>query len=277
MAKVEASSGAPLNAVVLAAFDLDGHPKSLPGGQGTSWLVGRVVLKPLDMPLSALQWQADLLTRLDERDDLRVSVPLRTADGQWSSHGWTAWRYQDGEHLSGRWHEIVEAGQRLHAALRHEPEPAFLADRIDNWSIADRVAWGESPAADHAGTKHLDRLIRALEPVPGVAQLIHGDLTGNVLFHSSLPPLIIDLSPYWRPPSFASAVVIADALVFEGAAPDVVQPMLVDPTFPQYLLRALIYRAVTDHLARPHLRRSDVYDQYRAAVELAVDLAQTSR
>jgi hypothetical protein len=112
--------------------------------------------------------------------------------------------------------------------------------------------------------------------VSGTAQLFHGDLTGNVLFHPHLPPLVIDLSPYWRPPAFASAVVIADALVFEGARSDVVQPMLVDPIFPQYLLRALIFRAVTDHLARPHLRRPDVDDPYQPAVALAVRLAQAS-
>lgn len=270
-------AAAPPDAKLLADFSLDGGPEFLPGGQGTSWLVGQVVLKPLDMPLASLQWQADVLTRLDSRDDLRVSVPLCTADGQWTSDGWTAWRYQPGEHLPGRWHDIVKAGERLHAALQDEPEPAFLATRTDKWATADQVAWGALPAEDFARTKHLDTLIQALEPVRGVAQLIHGDLTGNVLFHPHLPPLVIDLSPYWRPPAFASAVVIADALVFEGAAADVLQPMLVDSDFPQYLLRALIFRAVTDHLARPHRRPTDADDPYKPAVDLAIDLAQTPR
>jgi hypothetical protein len=49
--------------------------------------------------------------------------------------------------------------------------------------------------------------------------LIHGDLTGNVLFHDELPPAIIDFTPYWRPLEFQSAVVVADALVWEGAPP----------------------------------------------------------
>ncbi len=219
---------APPSAPVVAAFGLEGEPVPLQGGQGNSWLVAQAVLKPCDMPLPALQWQAELLTQLVGRDDLRVSVPLRATDGAWTSSGWTAWRHQPGVHLPGRWHEIVAVGQRLHRALQDEPKPAFLADRTDIWAIADRVAWAELPAEEHAGTKHLDKLIRALRPVSGVAQLVHGDLTGNVLFHPHLPPLVIDLSPYWRPPAFASAVVIADALVFEGARPDVVQPMLVD-------------------------------------------------
>jgi len=135
-----------------------------------------------------------------------VSVPLHAIDGGWTFSGWTAWRYQPGVHLPGRWHEIVAVGQRLHAVLQHEPEPAFLADRTDIWAIADRVAWGELPAEKHAGTKHLDELICALRPVPGARQLVHGDLTGNVLFHPHLPSLVIDLSPTGgrrrsRPPS----------------------------------------------------------------------------
>ena len=142
--------------------------------------------------------------------------------------------------------------------------------------MATRSPGGELPAADYAPTKHLPRLTAALRPVAGRSQLVHGDLTGNVLFHDALPPLVIDLSPYWRPPTFASAIVIADALVFEGASEDVVEPLLEDPAFPQYLLRALIYRAVTDHLAHPQHSRVDADDPYLPAVELATRLVRAA-
>ena len=69
---------------------------------------------------------------------------------------------------------------------------------------------------------------------------MHGDLTGNVLFHESLPPAIIDFAPYYRPPQYASAIVVADALCWEEAPAD-----LAGAVDRQYLLRALIYRAVT--------------------------------
>ncbi len=263
-------------AAALAAFGLVGSPVTLPGGQGTTWRVGEAVVKPLDMEPSLVQWQGALLSRLDGRDDFRVSVPLQTTDGQWTTNGWTAWRYQPGAHVPQRWHDIVAVGQRLHAALTTEPEPAFLHRRADKWSVGDKVAWGELPAADYAHTKHLPRLTAALRPVDGRSQLVHGDLTGNVLFHDALPPLVIDLSPYWRPPTFASAIVIADALVFEGASEDVVEPLLEDPAFPQYLLRALIYRAVTDHLAQPQQPRVDADDPYLPAVELATRLVRAA-
>lgn len=97
-----------------------------------------------------------------------------------------------------------------------------------------------------------------------------------MLFHDALPALVIDLSPYWRPPTFASAIVIADALVFEGASEDVVEPLLEDPAFPQFLLRALIYRAVTDHLAQPQQPRVDADDPYLPAVELATRLVRAA-
>ena len=98
---------------------------------------------------------------------------------------------------------------------------------------------------------------------------MHGDLTGNVLFDRDLPPLVIDLSPYWRPPTFATAVVMADALVLQGVGEKMVEPLLQDRALPQCLLRALIFRAVADHLTRPRLQ----YDPYRAAAKIATRLA----
>ncbi len=145
MEHLEDLPGTRPGAPILAAFGLEGEPVQLSGGQGRSWQVGQVVLKPLDMSLPAMRWQAELLTRLDGRDDFRVSVPLRTTAGAWTSDGWTAWRHEPGEHLPGRWHEIIAVGERLHAALRDEPEPSMLAARTDMWAVADRVAWAELP------------------------------------------------------------------------------------------------------------------------------------
>ena len=122
-------------AAVLAAFGLVGSPVPLPGGQGTTWRVGEAVVKPLDMEPSLVQWQGALLSRLDGRDDFRVSVPLQTTDRQWTINGWTAWRYQPGAHVPQRWHDIVAVGRRLHTALRSEPEPlpASTGRQVVGW------------------------------------------------------------------------------------------------------------------------------------------------
>ena len=107
--------------------------------------------------------------------------------------------------------------------------------QVDNpWETGDRVAWSEQPYPTVAD------VLDALQPVDDAPQLIHGDLTGNVLFHETLPPAIIDFAPYYRPAQYASAIVVADALCWEGAPSE-----LAAAVDPQYLLRALIYRGVT--------------------------------
>jgi Ser/Thr protein kinase RdoA (MazF antagonist) len=57
------------------------------------------------------------------------------------------------------------------------------------------------------------RLLAARRPAGAPSQLIHGDLTRNVLFADEQPPADIDFSPYWRPKAFASAIVAVDAVV----------------------------------------------------------------
>ena len=103
-------------------------------------------------------------------------------------------------------------------------------------------------------------------------QLVHGDLTGNVLFHPDLPPAVIDLSPYWRPSAFASAVVVADALAWEGAGLELIDAAADEPDFGQCLVRALLFRIVTDHLFAGD-RQHEWLAPYRSAIRAALDLA----
>jgi hypothetical protein len=64
-------------------------------------------------------------------------------------------------------------------------------------------------------------------------QLVHGDLTDNVLFHDELSPGI-DFVPYWHPTEYAIAIIATDA-VLSGRAR---RRSLLDAAQPQYLLRA---------------------------------------
>jgi hypothetical protein len=85
-----------------------------------------------------------------------------------------------------------------------------------------------------------------------------------------LPPAIIDLAPYWRPAAYASAVVLADALLFEGADGRVLAAAGHIEDFGQYLVRALIFRIASDRLLFP----DKPPDGHRASVVgLAVRLA----
>jgi prepilin-type processing-associated H-X9-DG protein len=87
------------------------------------------------------------------------------------------------------------------------------------------------------------------------AQLIHGDLGGNVLFADGEPPAVIDFSPYWRPAGLALAVAAVDAPMWDGADPAILGQLAVqagyDPAdFSQLLARALVYRLVTEVIFR---------------------------
>jgi uncharacterized protein (TIGR02569 family) len=213
---------------VLAAFGV-AEAARLPGGRGLSWRAGDLVLKPLDWAPRELAYQAETLAAL-QVDGFRVAPPLPQA-----VDGWTAAPYLEGEHEPGRWHDIIAVGRRFHAALAGLPRPdALLRERDDPWATGDRVAWGEQ------AYEGIDDVLAALRPVEAPAQLVHGDLTGNVLFHPTLPPGIIDFAPYWRPTEHASAIVVCDAICWECAPHE-----LADAVDPQLLLRAAIFRGVT--------------------------------
>ena len=253
------------------AFGGEWPATRLVGGTGRSWRAGDIVLKPTDRWIAELQWQVAVLGRL-RSDGFRTSPPIPAFDGQLIVDGWYATTYLVGQHEPGRWADIIVAGDAFHAAVAVEPRPTFLDERTDPWAIGDRVAWGELPASDSADARHISRLAAARRPVDAPAQVIHGDLTGNVLFADGVPPAIIDLSPYWRPAPFAAAIVVADALVWEGADETLLSHVRHIDRFEQYLVRALIYRMVTDSIFDGGSRLTrERNDPYRRAVEIALD------
>jgi len=259
---------------VTAAFRAAGRPVSLSGGQGISWVAGDVVLKPAELDPEELEWQARIYGQV-RRAGFRLARPRLAADGSRCVDGWYATEYVTGQHEERRWAEIIAVGERFHEALRGFPRPSFLDRRSSPWAIGDRVAWGELPASEFRHVRHLPELVCALRPVTAPSQLIHGDLTGNVLFDSQEPPAVIDFSPYWRPTAYASAIVIADALVWEGADIRVLDAVSHLDDFGQYLARALIFRSVTDWILRGPASADPAPedDRWAPAVHLASELA----
>ena len=228
---------------VLRAFGVEGPPRALRGGQGTSWAAGHVVLKPEDGPCHA--WLGSVLTDVDPTD-VRIGKPVRTLDGSWRHHGWVATERMEGVERSPRcrtgWLDIIAAGRAFHRAVSHLPRPDCLDERRDPWATADRAAWDEQPPQLHTAFAAVAvRLHAALGPL-GSPQLVHGDLAGNVLFAAGLPPAVIDLSLYWRPPEFAEGVVVADALCWHGAAPSL--PSELGVSVPA-VARGLLFRMLT--------------------------------
>jgi uncharacterized protein (TIGR02569 family) len=198
---------------------------------------------------------------------VRVAVPVPATDRRWVVDGWAATPFLTGSPAGWRWGDVLLAGAAFHAAVAHLPRPTFLDRRTSPWDDGDRAAWGEGEVAVRVdGLRPLvERLVAARRPVGEPPQLVHGDLGGNVLLadDGDGPPAILDLSPYWRPPGWALAVVAVDALVWSDANPEPFADL-----DPQLLVRAMLYRLVTD----------DVFGQDTSAVnETVVDwiLART--
>ncbi|MFE0172276.1 aminoglycoside phosphotransferase [Streptomyces sp. NPDC059002] len=259
---------------VLDAFGVTGTPVPLVGGQGRSVLVGGFVFKPAEGAAEdEVEWAVSLFENLTLSSGFRVPRPLRATDGRSVVDGWTASAFLTGEPgPQGHWAGVLGAGRAFHAALRQLPRPDFLDRRTHPWAVADRVAWGEQDVEVVDGlAAPFSTLLELRSPVKqDTAQLIHGDLTGNVLFAADQVPAVIDFSPYWRPPVFAEAIVVADGLLWFDLPADLLAVGSDHPDWPQMLVRALIFRLVAhSESSGPRGRaQSGEPERYARAVEV---------
>jgi uncharacterized protein (TIGR02569 family) len=249
----------PPGGEVLAAFGLAGEARLLTGGKGGTWQVADAVLKPAE-GVPETVWRSEVVTALPQAPDFRVARPVRTLDGEWVFDGWEATMFVAGVAEPRRIDDVVHAGSAFHRAIAALPRPSFLDFREDPWTYGDRLAWQEEvPSGSTAESPLLAPLMAARRPVTLPAQVVHGDLIGNVLFADGLPPAIIDWPAYWRPPGWAAAVAVADALVWHHVAPDVIGRWAHLPGWDQMLIRALIYRIATWPAARWAASPDDAY------------------
>lgn len=207
----------PPSEEVVEVFGGSGKPHLLAGGEGRTYRAGNVVLKPAD---EGSEYLAEIEQTISGTAEFRFPKPIRSRTGGWVHQGWSAKEFAEGSHAQGRWLEPIETCIAFHRAISDLPRPSFIGLYDSAWSIADKVAWGEREIDHHPKTVPIARqLQRVFQPVSAQSQLVHGDLGGNLLYSGCLPSAIIDLSPYWRPAGYALGIVVADAMVDEGADP----------------------------------------------------------
>ncbi len=241
---------APPDPGVLAAFGAGTTtPVPLVGGRGRSWRAGDIVLRPHDGAL-VTDWRAAVLADLGHTSAFRTPRPVPTRAGAWRCGEWEAWEFVAGAADETRVDDVIRAGRAFHRAVAGVGCPAFLRtadpETDDPWRRADRMAWGEAPLPTDPT---LDRLAAAFRPVHAPAQLVHGDLLGNVLFAEGLAPGIIDWPPYWRPAGTGAAIAAVDAVCWHGVSVDRLDDLGEgEHQWRQLLLRALVFRIATLHL-----------------------------
>lgn len=251
--------GAPPALEVLSAFGAPaGRLRAQRGGQGSAWRAGHVFFKAVDDEVEA-HWTAELLSRLPQ-DGFRISRPIRSTDERFVVDGWSAWEVITGSHDTvGRWREVMTTGRALNGALAATARPDFLDTRTNVWSVGDRCAWDEQPFEVYDPTlAAVAHELRALvRPSYERSQLIHGDLSGNVLFSEGLAPAVIDFTPYWRPAVFALAIVAVDAVCWHGATGQLFDGVADTSDPVGVVARAGLYRLVTSDRAALAMPEAD--------------------
>lgn len=251
----------------------DDEPQLLLGGQGRSWRCADLVLKPVDNEPEH-QWVADVFNDWACSDTVRVPRPVVAIDGGWVYDGWAAHHWEPGSTASVRDEPTVVrvACEHFHFAVKDLDRPGFLDHRDDAWSFGDRVAWQEQEPQGSALTLGLiDDRLTALRPVESPAQVVHGDIGGNVLVADGLPPAVIDWPPYFRPAGWALAVAAVDAISWDGAPVTLLHEWGDVPEWDQVLLRAVIYRMAThgrnEAVGLPTGSTEEYVDRYGSALQ----------
>jgi uncharacterized protein (TIGR02569 family) len=246
---------------VLSAFGLSGvGPIPLGAAWEGGWRCGEVVLSMVAENARAA-WSARVRETLFV-DGVRLARPVRSTDGRYVVSGWRADTFVAGQ-PEPRHDEVVSAAVRLHEATGKLERPRFLTQGptapwadVDVFIAADRAAWEErplqsvpaaaraaSPTADgQRSVELINQLAGLRQPTKSPNQLVDGDLYGTVLFAGAAAPGITDITPYWRPASWAAGVVVVDALSWGEADEGLIDRWNALPEWPQMLLRALMFR-----------------------------------
>ena len=217
VAPAASTSGTPeLPGYVQAAFGARDEPVPVRLGGVSGWRCGEVLVRPVaDAAVAA--WAAGVLDGLSA-EGLRLARPVRSSDGRWVVSGYSACR-----HLAGspepRHDDAVAASLLLHVAMVGVRRPRLLDELDDLATRASTAAWGDQRIAmdPAAGGELFDRYAQYRRPVSTPNQVVHGELFGTLLFAEGEPPAVLDLVPFWRPPQWAAAVVVIDALAWGGA------------------------------------------------------------
>lgn len=230
---------------------------------GPVWRCDDVALRPASNPAEAA-WVAKTLGDLHV-PDLRIGRPVRSSDGRWVVGGWVAFRFIEGR-AEPRYDEVVDLSLRLHRATADLTRPRFLNIRSDVFAMADRAAWGEqdAPLAPDLGGRLFTELAAKRREVSITSQVVHGDLFGTVLFVGEASPGIIDFTAFWRPPSWAAAVVVVDAMSWGGADDGMLERWSHLPEWPQMALRAVLFRLAV-HALHAHSTEESLRGLQRTA------------
>ncbi|MDD2656143.1 MAG: hypothetical protein PHQ18_01065 [Patescibacteria group bacterium] len=230
---------------ILQAFDISGKPDLLDGGQGTCFRVDNIVLKPTDNPIETT-WLAEINNNL-QSSEFRVPKYKKANNDSFVFEDWTASEFLEGEHKKDNYIKAIELSKIFHNELKDIKKPDWFDKKTDVFAIADKIAWGELPLPNfEPAKKQLENIFELLKENNLPNQLVHGDWgPGQILFSDTLPPAILDITPYFRPANYPIADMLISALANDNKDISIINLGKNIKEFDQLLLRALVFRTCT--------------------------------
>ncbi len=237
-----------MNDDIITSFSGDlSNIKQLSGGQNTSILTGNVVIKPIDEPekycLLAEEFE-DIKSR-----KVLIANPIMNNENNYLYKGYGATKYIKCHFYPNKLKQKLKAAEEFHRLTKGIKKIDKFGTWTSPWSEATKIAWQEleTPKTNNEFVNViLESIINEYEVISLENRFIHSDLAGNILFRY-YKPVIIDISPEFKPIEYAHTLIITDSIAWHGAHIHSLNFL----KYQEQLKRQLILRAVMFRLCVP--------------------------
>jgi len=217
--------------------------EQLPGGQNTSILAGNVVIKPINEQ-EKYCWLAEEFENIYS-NKLLIAKPITNNKKCYLYKGYGATNYINSHFYRNRLKQKIKAAEEFHRIVNKIKKPKQFNTWISPWSEATKIAWQEVdlPKTNNVAVNSiLENIIDDYTIVKLDNQFIHSDLAGNILFQY-YKPVIIDISPEFRPIEYAHTLLITDSIAWHGSSIESLNLLKYEDNFKrQMILRAVMFR-----------------------------------
>lgn len=233
--------------------------QKLDGGQGTSVRAGHLAIKPVD-EIDKYIWLSNSLQEVSF-EGILVSIPVKSISGNWIEGGFGATTFIDGSFVKGRIYEKLKAANLFHQKTAAIVKPEQFDQWESPWSSATKVAWQEGnlpPETDQRIERVVQSLLKLYSPISLDFQFIHSDIAGNIFFSGDGTPIVIDISPAFRPVEYANTMLVTDSIAWHDEPLDSLNLL----NYSTELRLQLVLRTVVFRICVPVFFNRKDYDSF---------------
>ncbi|MBD3328805.1 hypothetical protein GF340_05925 [Candidatus Peregrinibacteria bacterium] len=247
---------------IIKHFTDDTEAQLLSGGQGESYKIGNIVIKPVHEEEKYI-WLANALEKINF-ENLQYSGPIKSKNGNYVEDSYCATTFIPGSFHEGRIEEKIKAAISFNSSIKNISKPIFFDEWKSPWTKAQDVAWSKQSIPSNLPARfkgYINELENIKAEINLQSQLVHCDFAGNILFNEN-EPIIIDFSPGFFPAEYSIICLVVDSIAWHNAKIDELKHIDLDEfTKLQLILRAVIFRLLV-----PYFFDSDntdaLYEEY---------------